>query len=288
MDVALALAAALFFSLGTVLQQQVASTASEEEARQAGFLLRLARRPRWLAGIAADAVGFVAQAAALGIGRLVVVQPLLSTAVVFSLPLGAKLGGRRVVRRDMVAALAVTAGLAIFLVVADPTGGREDATTAAWIVSFVVAAVVCGALALAGRGRPPAARAGLIGAAAGILFGLSAALTKATVERLDDGVLEVFVDWHLYALVVVGYASMSLSQSSLQTGQLAPSVATQMSLDPIASLLLGILAFDETVHEDAAGLIAALAAFVVMIGGIVTLAAAEQEPTEAPASAAPS
>ena len=272
MDVVLALTAALFFSLGTVLQQQVASRASEEEARRAGFLLRLARRPRWLAGIAADALGFVAQAAALGIGRLVVVQPLLSTTVVFSLPLGAKLGGRKVVRRDMLAALAVTAGLAIFLVVADPTGGKEDATTAAWIVSFVVAGVVCGALTLAGRGRPSAARAGLIGAAAGILFGLSAALTKATVEQLDDGVLEIFVHWHLYALIVVGYVSMSLSQSSLQTGALAPSVATQMSLDPIASLLLGTLAFDETVHEDPAGLVAALAAFVVMIGGIVSSA----------------
>jgi drug/metabolite transporter (DMT)-like permease len=280
MDVVLALAAALCFSLGTVLQGQVAATASEEEARQAGFLLRLARRPRWLAGIAADAVGFVGQAVALAIGRLVVVQPLLATSVVFSLPLGAKLGGRRVARRDMVAALAVTAGLGIFLVVADPSGGREDATAAAWIVAFAATALLCAALALAARGRPPARRAGLIGAAAGILFGLSAALTKATVERLDDGVLEVLLDWHLYALIAVGYASMSLSQSSLQTGALAPSVATQMSLDPIASLLLGIFAFDETVHEDTAGLIAALAAFAVMIVGIVALAAAEQEPAE--------
>jgi drug/metabolite transporter (DMT)-like permease len=287
MDVVLALAAALCFSLGTVLQQQVASTASEEEARQAGFLLRLARRPRWLAGIAADALGFVGQAAALAVGRLVVVQPLLATAVVFSLPLGAKLGGRRVARRDMIAAVAVTAGLALFLVAADPTGGKEDATTAAWIVSFGVSAVVCAALTLAARGRPRARRAGLVGAAAGILFGLSAALTKATVERLDDGVLELFTSWHVYALVVVGYVSMSLSQSSLQTGALAPSVATQMSLDPIASLLLGIFAFDETVHEDAVGLVAALAAFAVMIVGIVVLAAAEQEPAEEPVSVAP-
>src|SRR5829696_1117139 len=100
MDVALALAAALFFSLGTVLQQQV--------ARGAGFLLRLARRPRWLAGIASDGLGFLCQAGALAAGRLVVVQPLLATSVVFSLPLGAKLGGRRVVRREMGAAVAVT------------------------------------------------------------------------------------------------------------------------------------------------------------------------------------
>jgi drug/metabolite transporter (DMT)-like permease len=282
MEVVLALAAALLYSLGTVLQQQVASTASEEEARRAGFLLRLARRPRWLAGIAADALGFAAQAAALAVGRLVVVQPLLATTVVFSLPIGAKLGGRRVARRDMVAALAVTAGLAVFLVVADPTGGRDDAATAAWIVSFAAAAVLCAALAFAARGRPPARRAGLLGAAAGILFGLTAALTKATVERLDDGLLEVLADWHLYALLVVGYAATSLSQSSLQTGALAPSVATQLSLDPIASLLLGILAFDETVHEDTAGMIAALAAFAVMIAGIVRLAVAQQEPAEAP------
>jgi drug/metabolite transporter (DMT)-like permease len=282
MDVVLALVAALCFSLGTVLEQQVASTASEEEARHARFLLRLARRPRWLAGIAADALGFVAQAAALAIGRLVVVQPLLATTVVFALPLGAKLGGRRVVRRDMAAALAVTGGLAVFLVVADPTGGREDATGAAWIVSFGMTGVVCALLALAARGRAPARRAGLLGAAAGILFGLSAALTKATVERVDEGLLEVFASWHLYALIVVGYAGMSLSQRSLQIGALAPSVATQMSLDPIASLLLGVFAFDETIHEDTGVLVAALVAFAVMIAGIVTLAAAEQEPVEEP------
>src|SRR5215218_6641916 len=122
MAIALALGAALLFSLGTVLQQQVAETASEEEARGAGFLVRLARRPRWLAGIAADALGFVCQAGALAAGRLVVVQPLLATSVVFSLPLGTLLGGRRVGRRELAAALAVTAGLGVFLVVADPAG----------------------------------------------------------------------------------------------------------------------------------------------------------------------
>jgi drug/metabolite transporter (DMT)-like permease len=282
MEVVLALAAALLYSLGTVLQQQVASTASEEEARRAGFLLRLARRPRWVAGVIADGLGFAAQAAALSIGRLVVVQPVLASTLVFSLPLGAKLGGRRVVRRDMVAALAVTAGLAVFLVVADPTGGRDDATTAAWLVSFGVTAVVCAALTVAARGRPAAQRAGLIGAAAGIFFGLIAGLTKATVEELDEGLVDVLADWHLYALVVVGYVGTNLSQSSLQTGALAPSVATQMSFNPIASLLLGIFAFDETVHQDTAGLIAALAAFAVMIVGVVSLAAGEQERARAP------
>jgi drug/metabolite transporter (DMT)-like permease len=272
LPVLLALAAALLFSLGTVLQQQVAETASEEEARGAGFLLRLARRPRWLAGIAADALGFVAQAAALAAGRIVVVQPLLATSVVFSLPLGARLEHKPVSRPELWAALAVTAGLGAFLVLADPGGGVDDPPTSAWIVSFAVAAVACGALVAGARGRAAVHRAALIGTAAGILFALSAALTKSTVEQLDEGVLTVLEDWHLYALVVVGYVSMTLSQSSLQAGALAPAVATQMAIDPVASLLLGTLAFDETIHDETGMLLAALAAFAVMIAGIAFLA----------------
>ena len=272
MAIPLALAAALLFSLGTVLQQQVAATASEEEARGAGFLLRLARKPRWLAGIAADALGFVAQAAALGLGRIVVVQPLLATSVVFALPLGARLEGKRVSRPEVVAALAVAAGLGAFLVLADPAGGVDNASATAWVTSFAVAAVLCGVLTLAARGRAPVHRAALLGTAAGILFALSAALTKATVEQLDDGVPAVFEHWQLYALVVVGYASMTLSQASLQAGALAAAVATQMALDPVVSLFLGTLAFEETIHDDTGALLGALAAFAVMIAGIAFLA----------------
>ena len=61
LEVALALAAALLFALGTVLQQKEAQRASGEEALRAAFLLQLARRPVWLGGMAADALGFVAQ-----------------------------------------------------------------------------------------------------------------------------------------------------------------------------------------------------------------------------------
>ena len=272
MAIALALVAALLFSLGTVLQQQVAAQASEEEARGAGFLLRLARQPRWLAGIVADGFGFVAQAAALGFGRIGVVQPLLATSVVFALPLGARFEHKPVSRPEILGALAVTGGLGAFLVLADPGGGVDNASATAWVVSFAVAAVLCSALTLSARGRAPVHRAALLGTAAGILFALSAALTKATVEQLDDGVLAVFEHWQLYALVVVGYVSMTLSQASLQAGALAPAVATQMALDPVASLFLGTLAFKETIHEDTGALLAALVAFAVMVGGIAFLA----------------
>ena len=287
MEVVLALIAALLFSLGTVLQQQVAAKSSEEEASSAGFLLRLARQPRWLAGVVADGLGFAAQAGALAIGRLVVVQPLLATTVVFSLPLNALLGGRRPKPRELAAAVAVTAGLALFLVAANPEGGKNDASGLAWIVSFAVIGVVSAALTLAARGRSPRQRAALLGIAAGIMFGLAAALTKATVERLDEGFLHLLGDWHVYALIIVAYLGLTLSQSSFQTGALAPAVATQMAFDPIASVLLGVFALDETIHESTGGLTLALVAFAVVIAGLVYLAGAQQKGAEPGGAAAP-
>ena len=65
-----------------------------ETLRAEELLLQMVRRPTWMAGIAADVVGFGAQAVALTIGRLAVVQPLLVLGVVFALPLGVLLSRR--------------------------------------------------------------------------------------------------------------------------------------------------------------------------------------------------
>ena len=282
MAVVLALVAALFLSLGTVLEQQVASKASEADTVRASFLVRLARQPRWIAGLLADALGFVVQAAALSVGRLVVVQPLQATVVVFALPLNAVLGGRKPAARELGAATVLAAGLALFLVAAEPTGGVDDPGGAAWIVSFILCGTVSALLTLVARGRRPALRATLLAVASGIMWGLFAALMKSTVERLDEGLLHVLGDWHLYALIAVGYLGMTLGQSAYQTGALAPALATQMSFDPITSLLLGIFAFDETIHESTAGLIVTLAAFAVVIASLVYLTLSRQQTARAP------
>jgi drug/metabolite transporter (DMT)-like permease len=254
MAVALALAAALCFALGSVLQRRVAGAG----------LLRLARQPAWLAGLAADAAGFAAQAAALGAGRLAVVQPLLASSLVFALLLGAAGERRRLALGELRAAAAVVGGLALFLTLAQPAGGREDAAPVAWLVTFAACGAVC---AVCRRGPVR------LGVATGVLFGLSAALTKATVERLDGGLLHALVDWHVVALVVVGYASMALSQASLRAGTLGTAVAAQMAFDAITSLLIGLLAFGERIHAGAAGGAFALAGVTLVVAGIAALAA---------------
>ena len=222
--------------------------------------------------MAVDALGYVCQAIALAIGKLVVVQPLLAASMVFALPLGALLSDQRIGRREVLGALAVTAGLTVFMIVSDPEGGKDDASLAGWLIAGGIIGGACAALVIAARGRRPALRAALLGSAAcrpGALRGL----TKATMDRLGEGLWEVVADWHVYALIVVGYLSLALSQASLQTGVLAPAMATTMSFNPLASLALGTLLLDEQLHESTAGVVASLLGFVVVVAGLVVLAA---------------
>jgi drug/metabolite transporter (DMT)-like permease len=287
-DIVLALVAALLFALGTVLQQR-AGLEKPSEGGSSGLLLRMARRPVWLAGILADAFGFLAQAAALGIGRLAVVQPLLVSSVVFALPLGARLTGQRVRRIDVGAAVLVVGALIAFLTIANPSGGRDDAPVGQWLVAGGACVLVCVPLVLLGRRGPAPRRAASLGIATGVLFALSAALTKVVVDDLDDGILEMFVEWHLYALIVVGYASMTLNQLALNTGALAPAMATSMAFDPIASVVLGVTLLDESLNTsplEAVGTAIALAAALV---GMAILARSQSQapadPLSAPATA---
>jgi drug/metabolite transporter (DMT)-like permease len=288
LPVILALAAAFLFAAGTVLQQKAAATASDEEARRAGFLLQLARRPAWLAGIAMDALGFACQAAALGVGRIIVVQPLLATTMVFALPLGARITHQRVGRRQVLGALAVTGGVAAFLVISRPSGGRNDAPLLHWLAAGAPIAAAAALLLLAATRRRPALKAALVGAAAGLMFGLGAALTKATVDRLEHGPLALVLDWHLYAVIAVGYASMTLIAAALQTRELAPAIATSMSVDALTSIVLGATLFGEAIRHTPAAIAGSVAALAVMFGGLAVLAAAQPAEPKPPGVPAPS
>ncbi len=285
MDIALALAAALLFALGTVLQQR-AGLEEPASGSSSGLLIQMARRPVWLAGIAADALGFGCQAAALGFGRLAVVQPLLIASLVFALPLGARLTGQQVRRADAGAALLVTTALVAFLTIADPSGGRADAPLDQWLLAGGACIAACVPLVLLGQRGPAPRRAAFLGIATGILFALSAALTKAVVDELDDGALTIFTTWHLYALAVVGYASMTLNQLALNTGALAPAVATSMAFDPITSVVLGVTLLGEALDTGAADIAATLAALVAAGVGMAILAR-QQSQTPPPQSVQP-
>jgi drug/metabolite transporter (DMT)-like permease len=271
-DIVLALVAAFLFALGLVLQEKAASG---ESAGDAGFLVRLAREPVWLLGFASQGLGFAAQAVALAIGRMVIVQPLLVATIVFSLPIARVVTKRQVRRIEWIGALVVTGGLAALLVVSKTDEGADDATLGVWLPVGGACIGIALVLFILARGRSPALRAGLLGTASGILFGLAAALTKAAMSRFDDGILEVFWDWHVYALIAVSVAAFWLQQAALQTGALSAAVASGMAFDPLSSIPLGIIIFNEQLHETAFGITVSLLALAVTLCGLVLLARAK-------------
>ena len=287
MDIVLALAAAFFFALGLVLQEKSASAQPAESVAR-GFLVRLAHEPIWLLGLAMQGVGFVCQAIALGIGRMVIVQPLLVATIVFALPLGRVIEKRPIKRSDMIGAALITVGLGVLLIVSKTSAGADDASLRSWAViggGTIAVAVLLFALA---RGRSSIVRAGMLGTAAGILFGLAAALTKTTVSMFDDGLEAVLWDWHVYALVIVSVAAFWLEQAALQTGALAAAVATTMAFDPLSSLVFGIVLFDEALHESAVGYVISFLSLATALAGLVILARAKgaaAPPRSAPAPA---
>lgn len=81
-SVVCALVAALLFAGASVAQQSAASEVPEGS----GLMSTLFRSPRWWAGVVGDGGGYVMQAVALAIGSVLVVQPLLVSALLFALP----------------------------------------------------------------------------------------------------------------------------------------------------------------------------------------------------------
>lgn len=267
-----ALLAAGLYAAASVLQQRTASAQPTEHALRLGLVTRLAQHPLWLLGVAADVGGYLFQVIALGTGAIVVVQPLLVTGLLFALPIGARWGGARLSVLDWVGAVAVCAGLAVFLTVAEPAAGHENVHLYRWAVLLGAASLLSAVLLLACRGRTPRQRAVLLSAVAGLSYGVAAALTKASVHLLTRGIPTLLTHWQPYLLVAVGIGGLIVAQSSFQAGTLDASLPTMTVVDPIVSILIGAFAFGESLDIGLVTTTTQVAALIAMVLGVFLLA----------------
>ncbi len=266
----LALLAALLFALAATLQQKGALNLPEISLRSPASLARLAGQRMWLVGTLALLAGYVFQAAALDRGRLVIIQPLLVTTVVFALPLGYFLTRQHVGRREVFGAAVIVMGLALFVLFGDPAGGRENAPSSEWAIAIAILAGLCTVLLIFGGRGSLVLKAAAYGTVAGILFGLSAALTKPTLEYLHDGIDELLSNWEPYVLAIAGVLGFVLQQVSLGTGRLAPSVATVSVANPVVGILLGIILLEERLSRPAWHvLVACIGLALALVGAVV-------------------
>jgi drug/metabolite transporter (DMT)-like permease len=247
----------------SVLQHRSARKAPERHAAGFRLLAHLAGNPVWLLGVLFAAVGLALHAVALAGGRLAVVQPLLVCGLLFALPVSVALEGRRLSPAEGGWALALVAGLAAFLLVARPSGGvvSVDADVLAWITGVGVAAMaVVGYSGMRWRRL----RAPLVAVAAGLGYGITAALLKQTAAVASHGISNIFADWPVYVLIAVGGTAIGLTQVAYRAGPLAESLPVLTVTDPASSILIGALAFHEKLSSSALAVAVELAAFVVM------------------------
>ena len=287
MAATLALVAAFLFALAAALQQKGALNLPTISLAQPMSLVRLVGQTTWLLGTLALFTGYLFQAGALDRGRLSIIQPLLVTTVVFALPLGYFLTKQHVGRREVVGAVVIIIGLGLFVYFGDPAGGNENASNAQWAITIGLLSLLSALLLVFGGSGGLSAKAAVYGTVAGILFGLSSALTKPTLDFLHESVGTMLSHWECYALAVAGVLGFVLQQVSLGTGRLAPSVATVSVANPIVGILIGVLLLDERLSRPGWHVVVAVIGLgLALVGAVVISLAREATPEEPAADAA--
>jgi drug/metabolite transporter (DMT)-like permease len=272
---ALALLAAVLFAFGTVLQQKGAmSVASSDDSPR--FLIQILHRPVWLAGAVLQACGWIAQAMALDRAALVVVQSLTALSLVIALPIGMWLTRQHIGRRELAGAILTMAGIVFFLSAGQPQGSTSHPDAAAWWSACLITLALVGLLFGVGRRFSGAAKALTFGAAAGLGYGLQAAVTKTFVTEIGGGAAGLLTSWSTYVLVLSALTGLYLQQSSLKTGVLAPAMASSNSVTLFSSVLLGITIYGERLSKTGAPHTGSAAlGLAVAVLGIVFLAGSE-------------
>lgn len=272
----LALGAALFIAIGDVIHQRSAHEVTDDDVSHLQLFGQLLRDRGWWIGSLVSALGFGLQAAALGLGSVLLVQALLVTSLLFALPINARANHHRVSRFEWTWAVLLAVSVAVIVTVGNPTAGHARAGTDAWLA---VGAVLGPALVLCIVGARiwSATKAGpvLLAIVSGALWGVFAILTKAVVDRLGDGFWQLLATPELYAWALVGVAGTGYQQAAFRAGALTASLPTMTVTEPVVASALGVVVLGETLRPGEAGWFTLVAAVAVMVVATAALARGE-------------
>ncbi len=279
--VGVSLGSAAFFSVATALKHRSAGKLARvhhfRPAELVGFAAATLRHPFWLGGILADVGGLGLQVLALHIGALTVVQPVLVSAVLFALILGHWVAGTQISRPEVVLGAVLVLSVAGFLIVSGAATAQADQTgrLPAILAAAASLVVVIGCLAASRRAtaRKLGSRraAALLGVAVGTIYAGTAALIKASTDLAQDGPAALLTSWQLYALLVAGAVGVFLAQMAFQAGPLAASLPATATIDPLVSVILGVVVFDERLRPGVVPLLLSVLFLVLMSAAVALL-----------------
>jgi len=271
---ATALLAALLLGVGFVLQQYTAEQEPDSRFLSLRILTDLLRQPRWVAGICCMVVGMLLSAWAIGHLELTLVEPLLSTNLLFALVLAVPMSKQAVRWPAIAGALVLCAGVALLSDTRTTKPiGLSFGSVSHWPAAAIIAGIAFVAVQL-GRRANGQVRATLTGLGAGLVFGIQDAFTRQTLKVLEGNHpwTVLFSTWSAYALVGAGIVGIWLMQSAFSAAPLQASLPTIAAGEPLAGIVLGIVVFGDRIQISTGMLAIEAGGIAALIVGVVAVA----------------
>ncbi|MGI8411679.1 MAG: hypothetical protein ACR2LV_03110 [Solirubrobacteraceae bacterium] len=268
LGILLALACALATNIGFLYKHRGACAAPPVDMRRP---LRTGRAlfasPLFALGMLIAAGAWIFHVAAMSIAPLSIVQTVLAGGVVLLAILAERMFGLRIGRRQWLG-LALTAGGLMLLGLSLPViHGAHSRFSVPGMIAFEAGLIAVGTLLIMGPriGAPKEHHGFMLGAAAGILFGVSDVAIKALSGLVGTAGVEGLLSPWTLVTVAASIAAFYASAKGLQDGDAVPVIAITGTAANVSGIVGGIIVFGDPLSAHPAVLVVECLAFVLVL-----------------------
>jgi drug/metabolite transporter (DMT)-like permease len=273
----LALVCSLATNLGFLYKHRGACAAPSVDIRRPLRSGKALFSSKWFAiGMAVAAGAWIFHVAALAFAPLSIVQAVLSGGVVLLAIMAERIFGFSVGPRQWAGVGLTAIGLVLLVVTLPASTGVHSGYSLQAMVAFEAALLLVGGGLIAGRSLGAAGHhhGVMLGAAAGILFGVSDIAIKALTGLIaTHGAIELLASPWLIVTIVASVVAFYASARGLQDGEAVPVIATTGTAANVSCIAGGIIVFGDPMPGDALGIVVQLLAFVMVCAAAVLMPA---------------
>jgi multidrug transporter EmrE-like cation transporter len=268
LGILLALVCAVATNLGFFYKHRGACAAPPVDIKHPLRTARALYSSKWFALgmlVATSAWGF--HVAALALAPMSVVQAVLAGGVVLLAVMAERIFGFEVGRRQWLGLGFTAAGLVLLGVTLPAAHGAHSTFSDAAMISFEAGLFGLGGLLILGPrvGAPIEHHGVMLGAASGILFGVSDVAIKALTGLMHHGGALAIVSPWLLVTVLASVAAFYASARGLQDGDAVPVIAVTGTAANISGIAGGILVFGDPLPGHVVGIVLQSLAFVMVV-----------------------
>jgi len=269
LGILLSLACAFVANLAFFYKYRGANSVAKVNIRRPFHTARVLYSSKWFTlGMLTATASWGLHVAALSLAPMSVVQVTLAAGVVFIAVMAERLFGFDVGRRQWLGLTLTAAGLVLLGITLPTMHGAHSSFSPVAMISFETGLFGLGGLLLMGprMGGPVEHHGVMLGAAAGILFGVSDTSIKALTGITGaHGLLGLALSPWLMVAVLASIVAFYASARGLQDGEAVPVIAVTGAAANIAGIAGGIVVFGDPMAGSPAGIILQALAFVLVV-----------------------